>query len=896
MVGTLSGTIAIGSGVSPTTNGEGTLSASGMQVYTQAGSHSGGGSLSARIDRALPVAWTGGGTLTASVKQIYTKQPALSGGGALTSPIFFGTGFKDMVASGDGVLVASTGGERYFSYPELSGEGTLSVAYKEIQTSPASFEGTGTLDAQLLPTTQVIWRTDQNVAATSQPVPSSATDGVYVTLLGKGGNGGNGAASNNNRGGAGGGGSGGYIPRFFIPRSVLGTIYSTTVTANATFSSNGPGGDIALIANAGVAGSTATGSGGGLAGVGGSASATGVTTPTYGGKIGGDGGGTSSSGSGGVAGSGGGPGSGGGGGGNNGTRPGGSGGSSSTASGGAGTSDNPGYHHGGNSSNGTGGGGGSGGRGSSGSGAEPGGNGGTYGAGGGGGGSINATSGAGPGGTGGPALVKLEWAAKNNIIPLNGNGTLSATMVPAFEPFNEENVPRINQPTPAGCVGAWVSLIGAGGAGGNGGTAAVSGSGGGGGGRVDRTFIPVASLGPTYTVTRGVGGASATASGSASTFSSGSVSLSAGGGGGGKNSGANPQAGGAGGVCSATGVTATTYPGGAGGAAVGSGSYSTPGEASRNNAGPGGGSGSSNSSYAGGVGGNSSNDIGGMYAIGSTPAVAGKDGAAGDAGSGGGGGSTTSGGQHGAAGGLNGGGGGGGGKISGALFAKGGDGYTLVEFVKTTDLATCPITIVGYAVSATTSIAIPAHQIGDLIVLAAVSSSTSPVKPAAGGTVPAWAEDLRRVAGQFDSIQHVVAHFVATATNHTSGTWTNAQKMGVVVLRGQKSGADPIGARGIAIGTLVPADTTYVGGTSLRDRDGSSLVLQFLARRGGTAWGAVPTGYTRLASNVGSGGNTTGICINCQNSPCTYAPCVMQPDSSVFNGSYGCTTVEILAP
>src|SRR5690606_26684973 len=97
-----------------------------------------------------------------------------------------------------------------------------------------------------------------------------------------------------------------------------------------------------------------------------------------------------------------------------------------------------------------------------------------------------------------------------------------------FTPFTEENVNYTNQPTPQGCSGVWVTLIGNGGRGANGaaGIGADRWGGGGGGGAavIGRSFIPASYLDTTYSVTRGA------SNGAASVFSSGSVVLTANGG------------------------------------------------------------------------------------------------------------------------------------------------------------------------------------------------------------------------------------------------------------------------------------------------------------------------------------------------------------------------------
>jgi hypothetical protein len=95
-----------------------------------------------------------------------------------------------------------------------------------------------------------------------------------------------------------------------------------------------------------------------------------------------------------------------------------------------------------------------------------------------------------------------------------------------FDPFSVENTNVAGDLVPAGAAGCWVTLIGAGANGTRGGVsaAAASGGDGGGGAKIARSFIPVASLGSTYSLTRG------TTPGSDTTFMSGGVNVTAGGG------------------------------------------------------------------------------------------------------------------------------------------------------------------------------------------------------------------------------------------------------------------------------------------------------------------------------------------------------------------------------
>jgi hypothetical protein len=264
---------------------------------------------------------------------------------------------------------------------------------------------------------------------------------------------------------------------------------------------------------------------------------------------------------------------------------------------------------------------------------------------------------------------------------------------PPFDPFSEENMPGANKPVPANCSGCYVTLIGAGGAGGQGmigGTGwRYAGGGGGGGGRILRVWIPRDKLGTNYSVQRGLGGFGVT--GGSSQFSSAGTVLIAGGGikGGDGTGSASPA--GAGGTCTVQNVTATTYPGATGGG------YNQKGGNSANAA-AGGGAGAvmnGNNFYLstnGGSqpGGDTSSGatlvLGGTanYSVAAgvgnpgntqTPSIAGGSGGAGSQGSAG------AQAQAGAGGAYGGGGGGSGPAASGEVRVKGGDGYTLVEWV-----------------------------------------------------------------------------------------------------------------------------------------------------------------------------------------------------------------------
>lgn len=241
--------------------------------------------------------------------------------------------------------------------------------------------------------------------------------------------------------------------------------------------------------------------------------------------------------------------------------------------------------------------------------------------------------------------------------------TPSIGMTPDFWGIREENVDYAAQSIPAGVTGAWVTLIGGGAAGRDGVTGSAPGLGGGGGGRVDRTWVPLASMGATFTLTRGLGGTTSMAAGTSSVFSTGSITLTAGGGG--------ISAYSVGGTASAVGITAECHSGSG---------YST--NESENDAGAGGGSGGSwsgttptNGNYGG-----ASLTVTTRVRNSASPA----DAAPGHGGAGGGGGAGTYSGTAGTGGhgGLYGGGGGGGGigPSTRGYHGDGANGYTLIEW------------------------------------------------------------------------------------------------------------------------------------------------------------------------------------------------------------------------
>lgn len=204
-----------------------------------------------------------------------------------------------------------------------------------------------------------------------------------------------------------------------------------------------------------------------------------------------------------------------------------------------------------------------------------------------------------------------------------------------------------------------------------------------------------------------------------------------------------------------------------------------------------------------------------------------------------------------------------------------------------------PLSIIGTPGAANANtITLPTHAVGDDIYIFAFNGTgtTAVTKPTAAGTVPAWA-DIDAPAGS-NGCSARTAHFVATATNHTSGTWTNATSMAVITVRGQN--ASPIGGHALSGGSatgqaVAPAVTLSV-------TDGSSMILEFYGQMGSSdidAWDAAPTGYTRRAATTGTF-QSTRACLNTKTVTTTDGSVTQTGATSSFSKGYQGATIEIL--
>ncbi|OHT47971.1 hypothetical protein [Mycobacteroides chelonae] len=194
---------------------------------------------------------------------------------------------------------------------------------------------------------------------------------------------------------------------------------------------------------------------------------------------------------------------------------------------------------------------------------------------------------------------------------------------------------------------------------------------------------------------------------------------------------------------------------------------------------------------------------------------------------------------------------------------------------------------ISSAAAASSSVAIPAHSIGDLIVIFAFNpyATTAPTKPSAGGTVPNWVyiDNANSASGSGCT----TAYFKATATNTTTGTWSNASHIQAVVVRNQNT-SSPVGGHAKQAGSSA---TTTAPSVTMSHTDGSSVLLHFHGHSnlGASGWDAAPAGYTRGATS--GTGFQPGTALNYKN--------ITTSDGSVGqtggqNTSYAAATVEII--
>ena len=169
----------------------------------------------------------------------------------------------------------------------------------------------------------------------------------------------------------------------------------------------------------------------------------------------------------------------------------------------------------------------------------------------------------------------------------------------------------------------------------------------------------------------------------------------------------------------------------------------------------------------------------------------------------------------------------------------------------------------GVTVSGAT-VTLPAHQPGDLLVIIAqIQNSTAAFSPNTpphtGGTVPEWIDGYNSNISSVQGDAHMsmkMGYAVATANNHTSGTWTNSTFTTAMVFRN----VDPNNPIGGLAGLKYQAPATganpqYVDSPSinLSDTSGHSQIMYYYAISTTNAnpefAQAPPDGFTRIIQN-----------------------------------------------
>ena len=140
--------------------------------------------------------------------------------------------------------------------------------------------------------------------------------------------------------------------------------------------------------------------------------------------------------------------------------------------------------------------------------------------------------------------------------------------------------------------------------------------------------------------------------------------------------------------------------------------------------------------------------------------------------------------------------------------------------------------VIGATIASGATVAIPPHQPGDLVIIAAqIQNTTAAFAPATpvhtvGSTVPEWVDiyttNVSSVQGA-TTLSAKMAYAVATDSNHTSGTWTNATFTTAIVVRGASGIGDVAGA----LQSAVPVGTLTGQAISPQDRSGKSMVFDY---------------------------------------------------------------------
>jgi hypothetical protein len=159
------------------------------------------------------------------------------------------------------------------------------------------------------------------------------------------------------------------------------------------------------------------------------------------------------------------------------------------------------------------------------------------------------------------------------------------------------------------------------------------------------------------------------------------------------------------------------------------------------------------------------------------------------------------------------------------------------------------ISVIGTPASAaSTTVTVPAHAIGDYIVIVAFrSATTAPTLPAGFINIPTAG------TGSGNSCSYRVGYKVATATNDTSGTWTNASGLLCTVYRGVTAVGSGVSA------TKAAATTATIGTFTLVNANSASWVVAYAGHAATSTQGTPLAGATTSRVTQTSGTFNAGM-------------------------------------
>lgn len=195
------------------------------------------------------------------------------------------------------------------------------------------------------------------------------------------------------------------------------------------------------------------------------------------------------------------------------------------------------------------------------------------------------------------------------------------------------------------------------------------------------------------------------------------------------------------------------------------------------------------------------------------------------------------------------------------------------------------ISVEASASAASTSLTMPSHQAGDLLVMMVANTTQALI------TVPSgW----QRFGGRSGGFGHnILAHKRAGSSSETSGTWTNVEGLICAVLRDSNNylvemgpgGMSGASATSIAFGTLLSSNsssTSYLARMS-NDTDGARILGGYSLQGYGIGENSPPTGFSLIDAIQIPTGKAMGLIIS--DSVQTTAPGSIPLSSSVAFGS-----------